>query len=294
MICIIGADGFFGTYLQQHLLSLNLTETVIVFNHNKTENPFCEEIINEEFELEDSKSIEKAAGIIKAYDDVKIIFLSAVHNPDKVKENPEKAEYLNTKCYESFLKSIEAADIKRLIYASSDTVYGESIDGHCFTENDEPKPINIYGHQKLLAEEITRKYGYSTARFSYMCGPSLTNRKKHFYDEISNKLKNGERVYMLTDWVRSALSYKTAAEITYRYLICEKDISTVNICSDTAVSKYDIGLLIAKKENADPSLVVPCTKKELGIFTEKRADTIIMNNSLSKELGFAGNTSLLF
>lgn len=294
MICIAGADGFFGTYIQKFLLSVGCSEEILALNHSAGFIANNEQIKNISFELGDEHSVNNAAELISSYNDIKIIFLSAVHNPDKVKENPERAEYLNTVCYENFLKNIKNADIKRLIYASSDTVYGESADGYVFTENDIPSPINIYGHQKLLAEEITKKYGYSVARYSYMCGPSLTNRKQHFYDSIENKLKNGESVYMLTDWVRSALSYQTAAEITYRYLVSDTKESTVNICADTAVSKYDIGLLIAEKINADSSLVLPCTKKELGVFSEKRADSIIMSNSLSKKLLFTASTSLLF
>lgn len=294
MICIVGADGFFGSYLQKYIISLPYNEHILSLNHSSAVFSDTENKTDVLFELHDSESVKRAAELISSYDDIKIIFLASVHNPDIVKKDPEKAEYINTVCYENFLKSISGADIKKLIYASSDTVYGESIDGYVFSEKDTPSPINIYGKQKLLAEEITKKYGYSVARYSYMCSPSLTSRKKHFFDDIASKLKNGEKVYMLTDWVRSALSYKTAAEITYNYLVKDTEEDTVNICADKAVSKYDIGLLIADFTGSDTDLVIPCTKKDLGIFSEKRADDIIMSNALSKRLSIAKDTKLIF
>ncbi len=294
MICIVGADGFFGSYLQKHILSLSSDEHIIALNHSAPVFPASTNKTDILFELHDAHSAKKAAELISSYDNIKIIFLASVHNPDIVKKDPQRAEYINTVCYENFLKSISGADVKKLIYASSDTVYGESIDGYVFTEKDTPSPINIYGKQKLLAEEITKEYGFSIARYSYMCSPSITPRKKHFFDFIVQKLQNGEEISMLTDWVRPALSYKTAAEITYNFLMKDINESTVNICSDSALSKYDIGLLIAELTGADKKLVIPATKKELGIFSEKRADKIFMSNSLSKELGIALDTTLVF
>lgn len=293
MLCVVGADGFFGSYFQKHIFSSPINEPVVCFNH--TSGIFLDkEKADALLELHDKNSVKRAAEILSDYDDIKILFLASVHNPDTVKKDPERAEYINTVCYENFLKEISNLPVKKLIYSSSDTVYGESTNGKIFTENDIPSPINIYGKQKLLAEKITHSYGFTVARYSYMCAPSLTPKKLHFFDEVARTLKSGKKFPMLTDWVRSSLSYKTASEITYKLLLSEADEKTVNICSDTPTSKYDIGLKIAEFTACDPSLVVPCTMEELGIFTEKRAGKILMDNSLSKKIGIAENTELIF
>ncbi len=284
MICIVGADGFFGSYMQKHILTHNEDEDIICFNHSEIPFSASKRVLNERFELWDKSSIENAARVLSSYEDIKILFLASVHNPDAVKKDPDGAQYINTVCYENFLKEISSLSIRRLIYASSDTVYGESTDGYLFTEKDSPSPINIYGRQKLMAEEITYKYSHTAARFSYMYAPSLLSRKKHFFDEVTDKLRRGEKIYMLTDWVRSALTYQSAAEITYNLLLSESEEKTVNICGNFPLSKYDIGLKAAKSVGCDNSLVVPATKKELNIFTEKRADEILMSNSLAKRI----------
>lgn len=294
MFCIVGADGFFGSYIKHHILTTHNDAQILCFNHNSTTFPSTPHIINSHLELWNENSIKKATRLISRYQDIRVIFLASVHNPDIVKKDPEKAEYINTVCYENFLKGLSGLDIKELIYASSDTVYGESLDGHIFTENDTPSPINIYGRQKLMAEEITYKYGYTAARYSYMFAPSLTAQKKHFFDEICENLKKGEEIYMLTDWVRSSLSYKSAARITTDLLLSDTHIKTINICADSPSSKYDIGLLAVGYVNAPSSLVIPKTMAEMNIFTEKRANELIMSNSLLRQSGITYPITLDF
>lgn len=284
MICIVGADGFFGTYMQRRILSSVSHPFLFCLNHTEAVFPEADNKADAYFELSDSESIKRAAELIGEHSDVRVLFLSSVHNPDAVKGDPERALYINTVCYEKFLSEIKGADVTKLIYASSDTVYGESTDGYTFTEKDKTVPINIYGEQKLLAEKITEKYGFTNARYSYMCGNSLTARKKHFFDEITQKLKNEEQIFMLTDWIRSSITYSTAAEITYKLLMSDSTEKTINICADTPTSKYDIGLKAAEAVGARSSLVVPCTMRELGIFTEKRANKIITDNTLIKKI----------
>ncbi|MBQ3537125.1 MAG: sugar nucleotide-binding protein [Clostridia bacterium] len=284
MLCIVGADGFLGTYLQKHIFSSGINTPLLALNHRETAFPLIQGKTDMTFELKDSDSVKRVAEKLSEYDDIRILFLASVHAPDIVKKDPESAEYINTVCYGNFLDEIKGLDIKKLIYSSSDTVYGESIDGYSFTEKDETCPINIYGKQKLLAEKITLSHGFSVARYSYMCGKALSDRKKHFYDEISEKLTHGEKVYMLTDWVRSSLSYETAAELTLSLLLSDTGHRIVNICSDTPTSKYDMGLKIAERVSVDKSLVIPVTKKELDIFTEHRAEDIITDNSLLKSI----------
>lgn len=283
MFCVIGADGFLGSYFIRHILE-NSDEKIAALNHKEAVFPDSAQLTNMIFELSDEKSIKKAADLLSDFTDIKILFLAAVHNPDIVKKDPDNALYINTVCYNRFLESIKELDVTKLYYASSDTVYGESIDGYSFTEKDTPAPVNIYGEQKLQAEKITLKHGFSVIRYSALCGVSLTSRKNHFCDMVVNSVSEGKEFFLLTDWRRPALSYKDAAEITYR-LFC-KDISEniINICSDRIYSKYEIGLKLCEHGNFSKELLVPATKDELGVFSENRADDIYMDNSLIKSL----------
>lgn len=283
IFCVVGADGFLGSYFIRHIMQ-NSDEKIIALNHKEAAFPDSEQLTNMIFELSDEESIKKAAALLSGFRDIRILFLASVHNPDIIKKDPDNALYINTVCYNRFLESIKDLDVKKLYYASSDTVYGESIDGYSFTENDTPAPVNIYGEQKLGAERITLEHGFSVIRYSALCGVSLTSRKNHFCDMVVNSVSEGKEFFLLTDWRRPALSYKDAADITYR--LFSKDIKEkiINICSDRIYSKYEIGIKLCEHGNFNKQLLIPATKEELGVFTEKRADDIYMDNSLIKSL----------
>ena len=283
MFCVVGADGFLGSYFVRHIME-NSNEKIIALNHREAVFPDSKQLINSDFELSDEKSIKNAASLLSDFSNIKILFLAAVHNPDIVKKDPDAALYINTVCYNKFLESIKELDIKKLYYASSDTVYGESLDSYSFTEKDIPTPVNIYGEQKLGAEKITLGHGFSVIRYSALCGISLTPRKNHFCDMVVNSINGGKEFFLLTDWRRHALSYKDAADITYRLFSKNIEEKIINVCSDRIYSKYEIGLKLCEHGNFDKNLLIPATKEELGVFSEKRADDIYMDNSLLKKI----------
>ena len=279
MYCIAGADGFFGAYLQRALLEKG--ESVIALNHHAPVFPGNDSVVNLPFELTDPESIKTAAGLLRRERDIRLIWLIAEHAPDKVKADPARAARINRELYADFLTAISGCDIRALFYSSSDTVYGESRNGKVFTEEDAPAPINAYGQQKAEAERITLEQGFSVARFAYLFAPSLTH-KRHFFDQITDKLRAGEQVDMFTDFIRSSLPYPTAAEYLLRLTETETAHRIFNICADEPTSKYDIGLYAARLCGADPALVVPSLGKEAGVFTETRAEAIVMCNARLK------------
>ena len=279
MYCIAGADGFFGAYLQRALLEQG--EEIVALNHQAPVFPENKNVVNLSFELTDPACVKQAAELLRRERDIRLIWLIAEHAPDKVKADPARAARINRELYRDFLTAVSGCDITKLFYSSSDTVYGESRDGKVFTEEDGPAPINAYGQQKAEAEEITLAQGFSVARFSYMFAPSLT-RKRHFFDQITDKLRAGEKVDMFTDFIRSSIPYPTAAEDLLRLTKTETDDRIFNVCADEPTSKYDIGLYAARLCGADPALVVPSLGKEAGVFTETRAEAIIMSNARLK------------
>lgn len=279
MFCIAGADGFFGAYLQRELMKHH--EKILALNHRESVFPDDEKLTNLSFELTDDNCIKQLVSLLKNERDINFIYLIACHNPDTVKNDPAKAEYINHTRYEFFLDAIKELDIKTFYYASSDTVYGESLGGEVFTEESPLMPVNIYGEHKKKAEEITIRHGYSAARFPYMFAPSL-NGKVHFFDNILKTLRRGEHIDLLTDYVRSSVTYPTAAEYLYKLIKTDPDKKIFNICADRPSSKYDIGLCAAKLTGASPSLIVPVTMDSFGGFDEKRAGSIIMSDALLK------------
>ena len=183
---------------------------------------------------------------------------------------------------------------KAVFYNSTDSVYSNGIDGYRFRERDELNPVNIYGREKAAAEGVVSwmPLGQGRAvRFPFLIAPSLVPGRPHFYDRIVEDLKNGKTVEMFSDSYRSSLSFATAAELTVE--LAErpdlKDLpSVINICGDEALSKYDVGLMIADKLGVSRDLVKPVRIADHAeIFKTARASSTILDNSLLKSvLGF--------
>ncbi len=279
MYLVVGA-GFLGSNIINRLKKIT-DEKIVAAVHNPQRTPYlsgCECVMCDLTSAEDIKSLkQKCNG-----EEVNVFYLAACHNIDFVFENPEKAEEINIHALTSFLN--EFNNINRLLFASTDCVYGED-NGFVVNESSLKQPVNIYGEQKLKAEGIVCEHEFTNVRLPFMTGPSLIERP-HFYDNIINTLKVGNPCEMVDGLYRSALSYSQTAELLVKLIHYEGELpNAINVCGDRAYSKYEIGRAIAKNNNVDISLIKKISSDEgRKFFKDKRADSTAMDNSLLKDL----------
>lgn len=283
MYIVVGANGYLGTYMMKHILADTDEEILAVarsagkYLHERIRWVSC-----------DITSADDVAALNETYlsknRDNKIIYLAAYHHPDKVEKNPRIAWDTNVTALSRFLNTAE--NVKCFFYPSSDSVYGESVDGHRFVESDALNPVNRYGRHKCVAETLVTGYGYNVVRFPFLISPSIVPDKKHFYDTIAETISRGEPMEMFSDSYRSAVSFDTAAELTVRLMETyrEEYPKVLNICGDDALSKYDIGLMIADKLGVSRELIRGISvDSSSGIFEAKRASSTLMDNALLKK-----------
>lgn len=279
MYCVIGANGYLGAYMRKAILEMT-DESILCVCRSTKENSDREKWLP--CDVTDRHQIDILIDELKSNEDVKIIYLAAYHNPDLVEQNKEKAWDINVTSLSYFVN--KASFAKEIYYPSTDSVYGESIDFYHYKENDALKPVNFYGHNKCAAESIMFHLGRNVVRFPFLISPSLTD-KPHFYDRIVDSLKKNEPFEMFEDSYRSSLSFENAANLTIALIEKGNGHPVVNVCGDADLSKYDVGVLLAKKEGLDPSLIIPITmNKTVEGFATKRAKSTLMDNSLLKEL----------
>lgn len=284
MYVVIGASGFLGAYVIRQILE-KTEEDVLAVTHQAWEpnisdprlhwtscdiaDPVAVETLNQEFLDRQSYN--------------KIIFLAAYHHPDRVEQNPKLAWDINVTALSRFLNTAER--VTRFCYPSTDSVYGESRDGYRFRESDPLHPVNRYGKQKAVAEMLVTSYGYHVVRFPFLIGPSLTPHKQHFYDTIVQTISSGKTFDMFADSYRSSLDFQTAASLLIQLmeLPAEAVPPIVNLCGDEALSKYDVGLMIAEQIGVPKERILPISiHADGGIFDAKRASSTLMDNSLLK------------
>lgn len=283
MYLIIGANGFLGTYIVKNVIE-NTNEDIIATTRNKSLYDDEKRIKWIEFNVENNDEVDELWNNIKKIPDIKVIYLAAYHHPDKVEKNKSYAWSINITALSHFLEKTIDSKVKTFVYASTDSVYGESVDGYRFKEKDALNPVNFYGKCKCAAEALVTNAGFSVVRFPFLISPSLSN-KPHFYDEIVNTLKNNMTIEMFEDSFRSSLSFDNAAFLLVKYIESKKCGTVLNICGDKALSKYEVGLMIANNEKLKSELVKPVKSSiKLENFETPRAKTTLMDNSLLKSI----------
>ena len=283
MYLVIGGSGFFGSYIIKS--TLNKTNEIVLATSRNIESKENSERLNWiQFDISDDNSIDKLLKQISDKKDLKIIILAAYHNPDLVEANPQVAWDINVTYLSKLINRLKFA--KKIFYSSTDSVYGNSINGYRFKEEDKLNPVNIYGKNKCAAEAIIIWSGFNVVRFPFLIAPSLVKDKKHFYDKITEELKKGNKIQMLSDSYRSSLNFATASNLLIKLIETDKEIPQIlNICGDNSYSKYDIGLLLAQKLGVSEKLVESISIKEYkSIFKTPRAISTLMDNSKLKQI----------
>lgn len=282
MYLIVGGAGYLGTNLIEAVLE-KTDEAVCATARNIPPFPPTSRICWEACDIEDRDSVDRLADKL-AGESLKVVVCAAFHHPDAVQQQPRKAWNVNVTSLSYLLNRLE--NVKRLFYPSTDSVYGESEGGHHFQEGDKTTPVNIYGRQKTVAEQLVNGYGYNVARFPFLIGPSLVPGKPHFYDRIAETILRGEPMEMFQDSYRSTLSFASAARFVVDLMEMAAPVpQIINICGDDDLSKYDVGLMIARKLNVPKDLIVPISiSGKQGIFETARAQSTLMDNSLLKSV----------
>ncbi|MBQ9879295.1 MAG: NAD(P)-dependent oxidoreductase [Clostridia bacterium] len=228
-------------------------------------------------------------------EELTVFYFAACHNVDFVYEHPCEARKVNIDALRGFLDVFEDAD--RLIFSSTDCVYGENPpDIPAFREDSPKNPVNVYGEQKLEAEELVRSRGFTAARLPFMLGPSLTG-KPHFYDKMISDLRSGRDIEMMDGFTRSAISYATAAELLLSLAKLPADSlpSAVNVCGDEALTKYETALRAARQAGLPTERIKKISEAESRkFFKDRRASRSVMDNSLLKALTGVGSVKLEF
>lgn len=283
MYIVIGANGFLGSYVLKTLVS-NTDRRILATYHGKKESLFEDRAEWIKLDITNQDDISHLADIAGNISDCRIFYFSACHNLDLVRREPEFAKSINITALKNFLDTFK--DAKKLYFSSTDCVYGENTEAiPCFKESDITLPVSEYGRQKLEAEALVTSYGFNVVRLPFMIGPSILRNKKHFYDNIVERTVQGEDFTLADGLWRSALDYKSVADILFRLASKDNVPQILNLCGDDSLSKYDVGVMIAKKHNLPMKHIIKTPEAEImKLFYETRTSSTAMDNSLLKSV----------
>ncbi len=151
-VLVIGGSGFIGSVVVQSLSRKGVEAIGYDLIHTNSAD-FQKNWIRAD--ILDIQSIER---IFFEYNIDSIVHLVGLPAIDLCQKNPHFSFLLNVMSVQNTLEAMRMADIPRIVFASSATVYGNHSDKP-LKETDKTHPTTIYGWHKLMAENAIQAFG---------------------------------------------------------------------------------------------------------------------------------------
>jgi len=150
-IMVIGGSGFIGSEVVK-TLAKNKIETI---SYDLIQSSTIGE--NNKWIRADILELPSIERVFFEYQVDTIIHLVGLPTIDYCEKNPSFSFLLNVLSVQNTLEAMRMADIKRVVFASSASVYGYHRDDPV-KEIDPTSPSTIYGYHKVIAEQAIRSY----------------------------------------------------------------------------------------------------------------------------------------
>lgn len=242
-IFITGISGFLGSHLAA---SLKKDYSIAGSVRNHTDYPKGLKIYQTKLEV--FSSVEKAFQDFKPHT---IIHTAAMTSVEACKKDKNLASMVNIEATRQIARWCHQ-HATRLMFTSTDLVFdGKKGD---YTETDMPSPLSYYAKTKLEAEKevISICPHFIILRICLLYGLAHGPHPS-FFQQMIQKVQEGEAVQLFTDEYRTPLYIKEAAAIIEK-LIQEEELSGLyHLGGPERISRYEMGIQTAKHLKLDRS-----------------------------------------
>lgn len=272
-ILITGGTGLLGTHLA--LFLRDKYKVTIVKNLKNTLIDGINSIAIDFFSISD------VVKNIETVDPDLIINCAGITNVDLCEKNPRLAHFVNGEIPKVLSKIAYQKSIK-FIHISTDHLF----DGFSsfYTETSSLAPLNEYAKSKKLGEEnvLLENLDALILRTNFMGWG--TSSRVSFSDWVIRGLKLSEKRFLATDiFITPLLIEHFIVELLQ--LIAANASGVYNLCGNDRISKFDLGLLLAKKFNLNQELIVPTSLKALNLYANRPCDMSLSNKKVCAILG---------
>ena len=253
-LLVTGGAGFIGSHLVERLL-IDGFEVTCLDNLSAGNIDNLKNALKNRFFHFIKGDIRNRIDIQNVLDDYDTIFHFAA-NPEVRLGDPEIHFSSNILGTFNILESMRKSDVKRIVFASSSTVYGDA-SVLPTPENYSPlQPISVYGASKLACEALISSYchvyGFNgiCLRYANIIGPRL--RHGVIYDFIMKLKKNPRRLEILGDGTqRKSYLYISDAinATTFIWNRCRKGYYVYNVGNKDSITVMDIARIVVELMN---------------------------------------------
>nr|MDO8100883.1 NAD-dependent epimerase/dehydratase family protein [Candidatus Njordarchaeota archaeon] len=150
-VVVIGGAGFIGTHVVR-ALARNSIRVICVDKAECNEGSKDVTVVKA-----DVGNIDALQEILLNYNPSAVIHLVGLPAVDDCEKNPQLSFQLNALSTQNIVEAMRKADIKKLVFASTASIYGY-LTKEKVSETELPRPNTTYGFHKLISEQIIRAY----------------------------------------------------------------------------------------------------------------------------------------
>jgi UDP-glucose 4-epimerase len=148
-VLVTGGAGFFGGVLKRTLLSEGMRCISVDICPDEDEHP---NLVKEQVDILDTSALDRVFAS-EPIDGVVHCAAILAHG-SKERSHVERGNILGT---QNVVEAMSRHSVRQLVFTSTNCLWGDGRK-EPISEEDQPKPVEVYGHAKLEAEKIIRKH----------------------------------------------------------------------------------------------------------------------------------------
>lgn len=290
-VLVTGCAGFVGSHLARRLLAEGY-HVVGVDNfadyyprHIKASN-IADMLADPRFEFHELDLV--TANLLPLLADVEIVYHQAAQAGVRASWGAQFESYLrnNVLATQRLLELLKALPIRKFVYASSSSVYGDA-ESYPTHEDMVPRPVSPYGVTKLAAEQLTylywKNYGVPTIALRYFTVYGPGQRPDMAFHKFIASALHGRPIQVYGDGhqTRDFTFISDVVEANIAAGLCEAAGIAVNVGGGSRVTVRQV--LAILQEILGRELLVEYTAPQHGDVRHTAADISLANRVLGYE-----------
>ncbi len=251
-ILITGANGQLGIALQESLRAHDVTA-----------------LVHADLDITDAAAVGVA---ISGARPEAVIHSAAWTDTAACERDPERAMLVNAEGARNVAEACREASAAMVYVSSNEVFHGEK--GTSYGEDDEPNPINAYGHSKLAGEVAVREMLdlHYIVRTSWVYGQGRAS----FPEKILQNAKEHGKLRVVTDEIASPTWTNDLADAIAR-LIQTKEFGVYHLAGEGECSRFVWAQEVLRLANVDAP-VEATTQESLNLLVSKPVHSTLANN----------------
>lgn len=250
-VLITGANGLIGQYVTKLLLDKNYR--VVATSRGESRLPFQPSDNFTYHAMDVANALETFSVMSLEKPDV-VVHTAAMTQVDDCELRPQQCERINVQGTSQVLTDAETFS-SHFIYISTDFVFdGEK--GN-YTEEDDTKPVNLYGFSKLQAESMvqTSTIPFAIVRTCLVYGNLLQRFRTNIVSWVKESLEQGKTIRVVSDQWRTPTYVEDVAE-GIALIIEKKATGIYHISGKDLLTPYEIAIKTANKFQLDATKII--------------------------------------